>query len=44
MRPPEKTEAELEAEAKNIWSKAPEREEEKSREDVFVEFLEDLFL
>ena len=44
VRPPEKTEAELEAEAKNIWSKAPEREEEKSREDVFVEFLEDLFL
>ena len=38
------SEAELEAEAKDIWSKAPEREEEKSREDVFVEFLEDLFL
>ncbi len=42
--PPEKTEAELAAEAKDIWSRAPEREEEKSREDVFNEFLEDLFL
>jgi molecular chaperone GrpE (heat shock protein) len=41
----EKTDAELEAEAKNIWSQAPtEREEEKAREDVFAEFLEDMFL
>jgi protein FRA10AC1 len=43
-KPSEKSEAELAAEAKDIWSKAPEREEEKSREDVFAEFLEDLFL
>lgn len=42
--PLERTEAELAAEAKDIWSRAPEREEEKSREEVFAEFLEDLFL
>jgi protein FRA10AC1 len=44
-RPAEqKTEAELSAEAKDIWSKAPEREEEKAREEVFAEFLEEMFL
>ena len=30
--------------AAEIWSKPVEREEEKSREDVFNEFLEDLFV
>ena len=43
-KPPEKSEAELAAEAKDIWSRPPEREEEKAREDVFAEFLEDMFL
>ena len=37
-------EAELEQEASNLWSKPVEKEEEKSREDVFDEFLGDLFL
>ena len=30
--------------AAEIWSKPAEREEEKSRDDVFNEFLEDLFV
>jgi len=40
----EKVEAELEKEASNLWSKPAEKEEEKTREDVFDEFLGDLFL
>jgi len=40
----EKVEAELEKAASNLWSKPAEKEEEKSREDVFDEFLGDLFL
>ena len=39
----EKTEK-LEKHASEVWSKPVEREEEKSRNDVFDEFLEDLFL
>ena len=34
----------LEKEASEVWSKPIEREEEKSRNDVFDEFLEDLLL
>jgi len=34
----------LEEEASSLWSKPIEKEEEKSREDVFDEFLGDLFL
>jgi len=40
----EKVEAELEQEASNLWSKPTEKEEEKTRDDVFDEFLGDLFL
>ena len=40
----EKVEAELEKSASNLWSKPAEKEEEKSREEVFDEFLGDLFL
>merc|ERR1712034_265175 len=40
----EKVEAELEKEASNLWSKPAEKEEEKTRGDVFDEFLGDLFL
>lgn len=40
----EKVEAELEKDASNLWSKPIEKEEEKTREDVFDEFLGDLFL
>ena len=40
----EKVEAELEKAASNLWSKPAEKEEEKSREEVFDEFLGDLFL
>jgi len=35
---------EAEASAASIWSKPAEREEEKSRDEVFNDFLEDLFL
>ena len=34
----------IEKSASEVWSKPIEREEEKSRHDVFDEFLEDLFL
>ena len=37
-------EEKLEQQASEVWSKPVEREEEKSRNDVFDEFLEDLFL
>ena len=37
----EKVEAELEQEASNLWSKPTEKEEEKTRDDVFDEFLGD---
>ena len=40
----EKVEAELEKEASSLWSKPVEKEEEKTREDVFDDFLGDLFL
>eukprot|EP00090_Calanus_glacialis_P043541 TRINITY_DN7712_c0_g1_i1.p1 TRINITY_DN7712_c0_g1~~TRINITY_DN7712_c0_g1_i1.p1 ORF type:complete len:154 (-),score=61.83 TRINITY_DN7712_c0_g1_i1:38-499(-) len=40
----EKVEAELEKDASSLWSKPAEKEEEKTREDVFDEFLGDLFL
>jgi len=40
----EKAEAKLEQEASNLWSKPAEKEEEKTRDDVFDEFLGDLFL
>jgi len=41
----EKIETEkLEKQASEVWSKPVEREEEKSRNEVFDEFLEDLFL
>ena len=37
-------ESKLEKDAADLWSKPVEREEEKSRTEVFDEFLEDLFL
>jgi len=40
----EKAEQKKEDDPNDIWSKPIQREEEKSREDVFNEFLEDLFL
>jgi len=40
----EATEAAIEKQASNIWSTPQEKEEEKTRNDVFSEFLEDLFL
>lgn len=38
------TEAAIEKQASNIWSAPQEKEEDKTRNDVFSEFLEDLFL
>lgn len=44
LKETEATEAAIEKQASNIWSAPQEKEEEKTRTDVFSEFLEDLFL